>query len=84
MADTIINTPGSTRTSDDASAAGWVVAIIVILAILFGGFFLLRRGVAPAGVPNTGAGANINVTLPTGGGSTGGTTGGGTGGGTTQ
>jgi len=69
MADTIVNTPGS---SQDSGAAAWALAIVVILAVLIGGFFLLRR-VNP-GVPNTGdPGTNINVTVP----STGGTGGGG-------
>lgn len=66
MADTIVNVP---EKSGDTSAAGWVVAIVVILAVLIGGFFLLR-GTAPA-VPNTGP--NINVTVPANG--TGGTDG---------
>jgi hypothetical protein len=71
MADTVItNTPG-TR-DDGAGALGWIVALIVILAIIVAGFVWVRRG--NVGVPNTGA-ANINVQLPSTGGSggTGGT-----------
>jgi hypothetical protein len=73
MADTVIsNTPG-TR-DDGAGALGWIVALIVILAIIVAGFVWVRRG--NVGVPNTGS--NINVQLPSTGGTGGGT--GGTGG----
>ncbi len=62
MADTIINTPGVTRTADDGTAAiGWVVALLVTLAVIVAGFVLYRNGSLP-GLPNTGT--NINVTVP--------------------
>ena len=82
MADTIItNTPD--RRSDDSGAVGLIVALIILLAILVAGFVWYRHG---AGIPNTGGATNINVTVPTpggtGGGASGGTGGGATGGST--
>lgn len=73
MADTIItNTPE--RRVEDNGAAGLLLAFIVIVALLIGGYFLYRHG-AP-GVPNTGS-TNVNVTLPSSGGSAGGSSSGG-------
>lgn len=78
MADTIItNTPDRQQ---DSGAVGLILALIIVAAIVVGGFVWYRKG-AP-GVPNTG-GTNINVTLPSGSGSTGGgSAGGGASGGT--
>lgn len=71
MADTIVtNTPGITRSVDDGSAAiGWVVALLVVLALIVAGFALYRYNGSAA---PSGGGANINVSLPSGSGSTGG------------
>ena len=62
---TIVNTPGDRGDS----SAGWAIAVIVLLLVIAGiAFWYMRsRGAAPAG-----GGANIQVTLPTAGGSTGG------------
>lgn len=70
MADTIVNTPGQ---SD--SAAGWAIAAVIVVAIIIGAVLLFRTGLP--GVPDTG-GTNINVEVPTTGGSGGGTGGGST------
>lgn len=63
MADTIINTPPS----GDSGSAGWIVAVIVLIAVVAGGFLWYRYqgGQRPA-APDT---TNINVTIPTPGGS---------------
>ena len=60
MADTIVtNAPGT----NDSGAAGWVVALVIVLVVVFGGVFLYQRGVFRGAAP---AGAtNINVTVPT-------------------
>lgn len=81
---TIINTPGNTSGNDNG--AGWSVAIIILIILIgLGAYFLLYHRGVPA--PASNGGANINVTLPSGGtGGTGGATGGtgtGTGGATT-
>lgn len=56
---TIINTPSST----DTGSGGFAVAIIVLLAVIIGGYFLLKTRV-PADTTPTKA-DTINVTLPT-------------------
>lgn len=64
---TVINTP-ATRESSDGAAAGWAVAVIVLVAIGLIALFVypgyIRQSAAPASTPN-----NINVTLPSTGGS---------------
>ncbi len=88
MADTIINTPGTTTDS----AVGWVIAAIVVLALAIGAFALFRNsGTTPntiiqTSIPNTGVTPATGGTGATNGsgstgstGSTGGTTGGTTG-----
>lgn len=59
MTDTIItNVPGS---SDDASGAGWLVALVIILAIGIGGLVLYQKGFFNG---NAGGTTNINVSVP--------------------
>ena len=71
MADTIItNSPDRGTVAQDNGAVGLVVAILVVLALIVLGLFFFRHG-AP-GVPNTGS-TNVNVSLPSGGGTDGGT-----------
>lgn len=55
---TVINTPGTTESTD--SSAGWAVAVIILLAVIGVGVYLWTvRGSAPADDP-----INVNVTLP--------------------
>ena len=57
MADTtIVNTPAR-----EGDSAGWVVALIVIIAVIFGGFMWYRYYRVPASTTST---TNINVTNP--------------------
>lgn len=66
---TIVNTPGS----QDSSGAGWAVAVVVLLLVLIVGYFAYAHYGGRSAAPS----ANVNVTLPTSGGSdSGGTTGG--------
>ena len=50
--------------SDSGGSAGWAIALAVIVLVVLAGFFLFRSG----GVPTSGGGADVNVTLPSGGG----------------
>ena len=64
MADTIVNTPER----DTSGGAVWAVAIVAIVLILAGAFIWYQRNAMAVQQPNQQApGANINVTLPTGG-----------------
>ena len=51
---------------DGANALGWVVALIIIAALAIGGYAWMRYGTS------SGSGSNINVTLPSAGGTSGG------------
>ncbi len=78
MADVIVERPVERReivTSD--SGAGWAVAAIVIVVLAVAAF-VWARYYTPAAAPQN-PGANINVTVPSGG-TPGGTNSGGTGG----
>lgn len=60
MADTIItNTPGRRETEE---GAGWIVAMILIIAIVFGGIMLYRDGFFGTNAPAEST--NINVSIP--------------------
>ena len=62
---TIVNTP--TPGDQSGSSAGWAVAVIILLAVIAGiAFWYMRYGGASAQ-----DGANIQIHLPTAGGSTG-------------
>jgi hypothetical protein len=69
---TIINNDGTpSRVERTSGDAGWAIAIVVLVAvILVGGYFWMRsHRAAPAAAPSSNGGANINVTLPSAGGS---------------
>lgn len=66
---TVNNNPGDQdRPVVVESSSGWIVALIIVLLVLGGLVYLWTqyRG-APTATQNQQPGANINVTLPTGG-----------------
>lgn len=61
MADTIITNTPVRRDTDEG--AGWVVAVILLIAIVFGGIMLYRDGFFGAAAP-TDETTEINVSIP--------------------
>ncbi len=64
---TVVNNPGGERVVEKSDSSGWAVAVIILIALVaVGAFFAWRYYRAPAAPAPSGA--NINVTIPTGGG----------------
>lgn len=68
---TVINTP-ATRDTSESAAAGWAVAVIVLIAAGLIALFVWPGYVRQSAPAPAAPGANINVTLPTTGGTDGG------------
>ena len=61
----VVNNPSGT-TDEGSNAAGLIISLAIVVVLVLGAIYLLPR-IAERAAPAANPGANINVTLPTGG-----------------